>query len=249
MSYRAAPKTSAAVPLRSSFRCGDGRIRCDLARSGGEWSRRNIRAVWRRARPSIEQRLAEFRELWRTATDRELFAELCFCLFTPQSKATNCWETVKALKAAGLLFDGTQTELSQRLNRVRFRHNKARYLLEARKLFSDGNRYTVRQSLSAFSSVFKTREWLVANVKGLGCKEASHFLRNIGLGEDIAILDRHILKNLRQLGAIREVPDTLTPARYLAIEKAMKRFADEVGIPLSHLDLLLWCRETGEIFK
>ena len=26
-------------------------------------------------------------------------------------------------------------------------------------------------------------------------KEASHFLRNIGFGENIAILDRHILKN------------------------------------------------------
>jgi len=41
-------------------------------------------------------------------------------------------------------------------------------------------------------------EWLVKNLTGLGYKEAGHFLRNIGSGK-IAILDRHILRNLHAL--------------------------------------------------
>ena len=45
---------------------------------------------------------------------------------------------------------------------------------------------------------------------GLGYKEASHFLRNIGLSEDIPILDRHILKNLVLLGAIDKVPSSIS---------------------------------------
>ena len=58
----------------------------------------------------------------------------------------------------------------------------------------------------------------VLDVKGLGMKEASHFLRNVGRGKTIAILDRHILKNLKKYGAIDGVPTSLTKKRYLEIE-------------------------------
>ena len=61
------------------------------------------------------------------------------------------------------------------------------------------------------------RAWLVREVKGLGWKEASHFLRNIGF-RDLAILDRHILRNLRRHGVIRTIPASLPEKRYLAIE-------------------------------
>jgi N-glycosylase/DNA lyase len=83
----------------------------------------------------------------------------------------------------------------------------------------------------------------------MGYKEASHFLRNIGMGEDLAILDRHILKNLKILGVISEIPVSLTRNKYLEIEIKMRDFAENVKIPMSHLDLLLWYKETKEIFK
>jgi N-glycosylase/DNA lyase len=89
----------------------------------------------------------------------------------------------------------------------------------------------------------------VENVKGLGYKEASHFLRNIGLGEDLAILDRHILKNLALLGVIKEVPTSPTKRIYLEIERKMTAFSKESKIPMGHLDLLLWYKEAGEVFK
>ena len=90
---------------------------------------------------------------------------------------------------------------------------------------------------------------VVANIKGLGYKEASHFLRNIGLGGDLAILDRHILKNLALLGVIDEVPASPSKKMYLEIEKKMIDFSREAKIPMSHLDLLLWYKEAGEVFK
>jgi len=89
----------------------------------------------------------------------------------------------------------------------------------------------------------------VANVLGLGYKEASHFLRNIGLGEDLAILDRHILKNLALLGVIDKVPESPTKRLYIEIEKQMTAFSSQAGIPMGQLDLLLWYKEAGEIFK
>ena len=98
-------------------------------------------------------------------------------------------------------------------------------------------------------NIAETREWLVSNVKGFGYKEASHFLRNIGFGSDIAILDRHILKNLKKHGVINEIPKTITKKNYFEIENRMRDFSKRSGIPMAHLDLLFWSNETGEIFK
>jgi N-glycosylase/DNA lyase len=84
---------------------------------------------------------------------------------------------------------------------------------------------------------------------GFGLKEASHFLRNIGSEFDLAILDRHIIKNLLRYGVIDEIPKSLTKKQYLMIEERMKKFSKKIGIPLAELDLLFWSEETGEIFK
>lgn len=113
---------------------------------------------------------------------------------------------------------------------------------------SDG-RVSIKPILSMFDDIYECREWLVQNIGGLGYKEASHFLRNIGFGEKIAILDRHILRNLKEIGIIEEIPKSLSRAKYTQIEKNMIEFSKQTDIPLSHLDLLLWYKETGEIFK
>ncbi len=84
---------------------------------------------------------------------------------------------------------------------------------------------------------------------GLGYKEASHFLRNIGWGDELAILDRHILKNLRLLGVISQTPASLSKHKYLQIENSLKDLAGHIRISPARLDLIFWCKETGEIFK
>ena len=89
------------------------------------------------------------------------------------------------------------------------------------------------------------REFLVDNVSGLGWKEASHFLRNVGY-ENLAILDRHIIKNLKNF---KNIPKALTKSNYLETEKGFKEYSKSIKIPLDHLDLLFWSMETGEIFK
>src|SRR3990167_8864374 len=37
--------------------------------------------------------------------------------------------------------------------------------------------------------------------------------------------------------------------RYIAVEKSLRQFADDIGIPMDELDLLLWSEKTGEILK
>jgi len=198
----------------------------------------------------IALRLRDFRRCWEDSTDEEIFTELAFCLLTPQSKAKSCWNAINLMNEGGLLLGGTAGEIRPILKKcVRFHNKKADYLIKARALFEKDGMISIKKIIRSFPDVHQCRDWLVKNLTGLGYKEAGHFLRNIGFGGKIAILDRHILKNLHALGVIDEIPASLSTKKYLEIEKKMADFSAKLHIPLSHLDLLLWSKETGEIFK
>jgi N-glycosylase/DNA lyase len=197
-------------------------------------------------KPQIEARLMDFRHIWETASDEDLFRELVFCLLTPQSKAKTCWKAVQRLDRKCMIAEAMPAQISEELVGVRFNLRKGEYICLARNMFSARS---LRATLAEFAEPLAARVWLVENVKGLGYKEASHFLRNIGLGEDLAILDRHILKNLALLGVIDEVPSSPTKRLYLEIERKMAAFSKEAKIPMGQLDLLLWYKEAGEVFK
>ena len=207
-----------------------------------------LQTLYGERKDAIQKRLSEFREVMQWS-DEEVFGELAFCLLTPQSSAKVCWDAITKLKQKGLLLNGSAKDIEPFVGQVRFGESKSRYIAEAREMFSKNSKLQLKSRITSFYNPFELREWLVENVKGLGYKEASHFLRNIGLGEGFAILDRHILRNLSSLGVIPEIPISLTKKRYLEIEEKLRRFATEIGIPMADLDLLFWSKETGWIFK
>lgn len=196
---------------------------------------KNLLQEYKQKRRQIKKRLAEFKKIQQQGK-KKLFAELVFCLCTPQSKAISCDEAVRRLERSRDLFKGSPEKIAQCLKGlVRFHNNKAKYIVEARKKF--------------FKNPVLAREWLVKNIKGLGMKEASHFLRNIGLGEQLAIIDRHILTNLKRYGVINSAPQSISKKQYLELEKKMQQFSEDIKIPLPDLDLLFWSSQTGRIFK
>jgi len=208
-----------------------------------------IKRIYLDRRDQIQIRLNGFRQILKVGNDEDIFAELIFCILTPQSKAKSCWLDVKNLLNKKLFFKGSPGKIAEEISGARFKYRKAKYIVEARKIFSINGKISIKSKIKEFNKNDNLREWIVKNVKGIGYKEASHFLRNIGLGENLAILDRHILKNLKLLGVIEKIPGSLSKKRYFEIENKMKNFADSIRIPISHLDLLLWYKETGEIFK
>ena len=208
-----------------------------------------LQKIYRSKKKEILCRLRDFATCVDDKNDREIFTELSFCLLTPQSKAQCCWDAIQTINQQNLLLTGTADDIKGKLHRVRFHNKKASYLVGARGLFIRRGKLSIKAVLRNFSDVYECREWLVKNIKGLGYKEASHFMRNIGLGNHFAILDRHILRNLVHFGVIQKIPASLGRAQYLLIEQKMAEFARTVRIPLAHLDLLLWYKETGEIFK
>src|SRR3989475_7778221 len=218
------------------------------ARPTGAEAIGQLQQLYQERRGEIHTRRKDFKQNL-DRTDTEVFAELCFCLLTPQSSAKTCWAAVTRLSEKNLLTKGTPKEIESLISDVRFNDSKARYITEARSLFTREGEIHVKTQLTSAYNPYQLREWLVENVKGLGYKEASHFLRNVGLGEEFAILDRHILRNLNRLGVITEIPVSITKKRYLEIEEKLRRFATEIGIPIADIDLLFWSRETGWIFK
>ncbi|MDP8217859.1 MAG: N-glycosylase/DNA lyase [Candidatus Theseobacter exili] len=202
---------------------------------------------YKNKKEKIEERLDEFKSVWKNL-DRDIFSELCFCICTPQSKAVYCDRAVSSLTKSGVLFSGKYDQIRNGLKGVRFPNNKAKYIFEARCMFYKDGSLKIKDKLD-ISNILKCREWLVNNVKGLGYKEASHFLRNIGFGKDLAILDVHILNNMKKFSIINEIPKSITKKLYYSLENDLRVFATNKNIPMDALDLLFWSLETGEIFK
>lgn len=190
---------------------------------------------------AIQARLSDF----ASVKPEQYFFELVYCLLTPQSSAVNAGKAVALLQARGICTDcdALAALLHQDEFYIRFHNTKARHILAAQVKFG-----AIAARIAVEQDAVRLREWLVDNVMGLGWKEASHFLRNIGR-RNLAILDRHILRNLHRHRVIRSLPRTLTRKQYTAIEQQFARFAEEIAISMDELDLLFWSRETGEILK
>lgn len=215
-----------------------------------------IEKVYREKKAEIRKRLDEFKDIWKKGTNKDIHVELSFCILTPQSKAKNAWKAITELREMGVLFGGDTEEITPYLNIVRFKNNKAKYLVELREQMKNvegdiitKDFFSTFKDVYEIKDVYEMREWIVKNIKGMSYKEASHFLRNVGFGEEIAILDRHILRNLVRLGVIEEIPKTITEKKYKEIEKDFQVYCEEVGISMGEMDLLLWYLEAGEIFK
>jgi len=208
-----------------------------------------IKELYRDVRPLIEKRLMEFRGIWEKGDDYAMFKEFIFCLLTPQSKAKICWDAVERMEKKSLLMNGDYREVLECLEGVRFKNKKAEYIINSRAIFLENGIPRIKPIISRFKSPEEARDFLVKDVKGMGYKEASHFLRNIGCGENLAILDRHILKNLKFLGKIKYIPQSISRRIYMELENIFLRTAEELDIPPAHLDLLLWFKESGEVFK
>jgi N-glycosylase/DNA lyase len=210
---------------------------------------KKLKTDFKKVKDIIRDKLSVFKKVWQNGNDEDIFLEFVFCIFTPQSKAVNCWAAVEELKERNLIFKGKPEEIAEVIgSKVRFKNNKAGYLVEAREFFR--KKGGIKKYIeSGLNDIRKLRDDLAKSVKGIGFKEASHFLRNIGFGEKLAILDRHILKNLVVLGVINEIPKTLSEKKYKEIEKKLEKFSEYIGIRMDYIDLTLWYREAGHVFK
>ena len=189
----------------------------------------------------VEKRLKEF-EAFKNKSNNEWFQELCFCILAANSKQKTSQLIQESLNNKLLTIE--EKELAQyiRDNKHRFHNNKAKYIVEARK-------YKDIKEILKNKNEIESRNFLVKNIKGIGMKEASHFLRNIGFSQNLAILDRHILSVMHEHAVIDSIPKSITHNNYLNIETKFSNLAKQLNISPAKLDLFLWYLKTGKVAK
>ena len=210
-----------------------------------------VRATHRARRKEIRARLAEFEDVWHHGSDTRLWEELVFCIFTAGASARMGLRSVEAVRS--LLVEGGAEEISRALIEAgahRFPIARPGYVVVTRDYLRERCGMRLRELLLSFDEPIERRDWLARErrIKGLGYKEASHFLRNIGL-KGYGILDKHVLRCLADLGVVDSPRPPTTRNGYLEKEEQLRRFARDVRINFDELDLVLWSMKTGEVLK
>ena len=202
-----------------------------------ELKKKVLRLMSSPVRELVEERVSEFAAFVDKDED-EWFSELCFCLMTANFTALGGMRIQEAVGQGFLTLD--EKALASRLRELghRFPNARASYVVQAREFH--GN---LRDLLELDGKEARER---LQSVRGLGMKEASHFLRNVGF-TDVAIIDRHILGLLRKNGYADDKP--LNRRRYLAYEEILKGIGTNLGLDMARLDLYMWFLETGNVLK
>ena len=211
----------------------------------------SIRATHRARKKEIQARLREFEKVWQEGSDERLWEELVYCIFTAGASARMGLKSVAAVRP--LLRDGGREEMTQALTQAgahRFPVARPGYIVVVRTYLREQCPGGLWERLKNFSNALERRDRLAQEkqIKGLGYKEASHFLRNIGL-KGHAILDKHVLRCLTDLNVVENPKPPTTRARYLATEDKLRAVAQDLKIDFDELDLVLWSMKTGEVLK
>ncbi|HEY3042263.1 MAG TPA: N-glycosylase/DNA lyase [Pyrinomonadaceae bacterium] len=211
----------------------------------------DIRATHKARRKEIRAQLDQFRDVWRHGSNARLWEELVFCIFTAGASARMGFRAVEAIRP--LLMDGTREDMTLALRSAgahRFPVERPGYIVVTRSYLREHCGLALREKLQSFADPIERRDWLASEkrIKGLGYKESSHFLRNIGLLGH-AILDKHVMNCLTDLGVVETRKPPATRARYLETEERLRSFARRIRIDFDELDLVLWSMKTGEVLK
>ena len=132
----------------------------------------------------------------------------------------------------------------------RFPNARPEYIVITRNYLQRSFSMRLRERLESFRDASERRDWLAQDprIKGLGYKEASHFLRNVGF-KGYGILDKHVVRCLAEMGVIKSAKPPTSRKNYMETEGRMREFADRVRIDFDELDLVLWSMKTGEVLK
>lgn len=205
--------------------------------------------------PLIEDRIkARETNSWR---EFDLRKELVGCILGSQVRQEMAAAATENLEQAGLLDDcwwrdirvqdfGTQvfSVLSgQRYDLVhsggyRFPKARAAQLSQAREALA---KMPLATRLANGKSPRTLRHNLITDIPGLGPKQASMFLRNIGRSYDLAILDTHVLRfmDMHDLLPIAQARIG-TILGYERTERVVVDYAGTLGYPVGYLDWAIW---------
>lgn len=185
----------------------------------------------------------------------KLWNELSTCLLSSQVPYELAVAAANAIEHSGVLLEpsksdtqrtseaiervlGQSFEVNGRLRLYRFKRSRSVQLARTCHAVRDG--YGALGSLVAgFEGDVAAREWFLKNAPGIGPKQASMFLRNIGYSYHLAVLDRHVLNYM--LAIDLDVPEQTTRRDwYHLCEQSLKSHAETIGYRVGVVDWAIW---------
>jgi thermostable 8-oxoguanine DNA glycosylase len=207
-------------------------------------------ALWAEFGGVFEQRSG----MMAGTTEVELRDELIFCVLGGHAVAYELARSAAdVVRAVGLFgYDRDDAELiallehelnipqflprriEGSLRRYRYPRRKAQLLVACRGWVNEIG--SLREALLSAGGQRASRE-LLCRCPGIGPKSASWLLRNCGLGEDLAILDVHVLRAMASVGRLDEAS---LPRDYDRVEAAFLEWCHDLGASAAAFDLMLW---------
>jgi N-glycosylase/DNA lyase len=196
--------------------------------------------------PIIEQRLRSHPiAAW---DEYSLRKELVACILGSQVRYEMAYDTLMCIEKSGLLANDRWTVTEDKSfesdvyncmnQRYRFPKMRARQLAKTRDALS---RRALSLLIRGCPDPRKIRQQLVLNLAGLGPKQASMFLRNVGSCYDLAILDTHVLRFLSIQGLLPKDYVAINTIRsYERMEILAVNFAQSLGVSVGYLDWAIW---------
>jgi len=128
------------------------------------------------------------------------------------------------------------------LRRYRYPARKAELVVRARTWLRPRPRL-----LSELTSLLseQDRRRVLCGCPGIGEKTASWLLRNLGLAHELAIVDIHLVRALREAGRIGSIS---LPRDYDLVEAAFIDWCRDIGAPPAAFDLFVWEWQRGSLF-
>lgn len=194
-------------------------------------------------------------DVQKSWTEAELWRELACCVLSSQVPYPTAQAAAVRLESSGLLLEKPTApaaleraigellrlpfEIDGAMRRYRFPDSRALQLassiFEVRR-YSDG----LGNLLNSFDDVELTRGWFVKHAPGLGPKQASMFLRNVGVSYDLAVLDRHVINYMMIVGLTADPTPVRRMADYRRDETILRDHAADFGLPVGLLDWAVW---------
>lgn len=195
-------------------------------------------------------------------SENKLLSELVLCILSSQEKYEVALSMVKSLRKENILripknkveFKEIKSQIKNALkNPVQFKFNERDYSRRLRFFVKKGkyiidtianiylNNLTIKEILNHENCIQETRKNIISYSCGLGPKQASMFLRNIGYYSEFAVLDKHVIDYMRIMGLTCVSENSFSSmSSYQKIETKLKSYADTYNLNLLHLDLAIW---------
>jgi N-glycosylase/DNA lyase len=184
-------------------------------------------------------------------SEGDLWRELITCILGSQVPNWMGVAAAKQLNAHGLIIPSGHPFTTERIasvlraplesqhgRRYRFPNARARQIVSAHQTVCQ--QYGDLRSLLFGSSPDLCRRRLAESVSGMGLKQASLFLRNVGISSQFAVLDTHVIRYMRDIGLVNTLPRSITPDMYYVLESVLVRYAEQLGLPVGHVDRAIW---------